>query len=103
MITTFWICYSVGAKSSTDTIAESKIVIEDNREVVEDNRKVVEDNMKVVEDNNNDQDGNKLYQDHIRREAQNILDGLPLLNFMSSDVLMFPTKSINKVKHKQPE
>ena len=89
-------CYLVGAKSSTDTIAETKMVIEDNREVVEDNRK-------VVEDNNNDQDGNKLYQDHIRREAQNILDGLPLLNFMSSEVLMFPTKSINKVKHKQPE
>ena len=96
MITTFWMCYLVGAKSSTDTIAETKMVIEDNREVVEDNRK-------VVEDNNNDQDGNKLYQDHIRREAQNILDGLPLLNFMSSEVLMFPTKSINKVKHKQPE
>ena len=67
----------VGAKSSTET---TKIP--------------------MVEDNNNgDGDGGKLYQDHVRREAQNILDGLPLLNFMSSNVLMFPTKSI-KLKDK---
>ena len=49
-----------------------------------------------AEDNNNDQ-GGKLYQDHVKREAQNILDGLPLLNFMSSNVLMFPATSINKI------
>jgi len=49
-----------------------------------------------VEEDNNNGDGGKLYQDHVRREAQNILDGLPLLNFMSSNVLMLPTKSINK-------
>jgi len=49
-----------------------------------------------VEEDNNNGDGGKLYQDHVRREAQNVLDGLPLLNFMSSNVLMFPTKSINK-------
>jgi len=55
----------------------------------------------VVEDNNNKEGGNKLYKDHVKREAQNILDGLPLLNFMSSNVLMFPTKSVSKVKHKQ--
>ena len=70
----------VGAKSSTET---TKIP--------------------MVEDNNNGDgvggDGGKLYQDHVRREAQNILDGLPLLNFMSSNVLMFPTKSI-KLKDK---
>ena len=64
--------FLVGAKSSTDTPS-----------------------CQVVEDNNNG-DGGKLYQDHVRREAQNILDGLPLLNFMSSNVLMLPTKSVNK-------
>ena len=65
--------FLVGAKGSTDTTSTQ-----------------------VIEDNNNDGDGGKLYQDHVRREAQNVLDGLPLLNFMSSNVLMFPTKSINK-------
>jgi len=37
-------------------------------------------------------------QKHTSREAKNILDGFPLLNFMTSSVLMFPTKSIDKKK-----
>ena len=37
-------------------------------------------------------------QQHTSREAKNILDGFPLLNFMTSSVLMFPTKSIDKKK-----
>ena len=37
------------------------------------------------EDNNNV--GAKILKDHMSREAQNILDGLPLLNFMSSSFL----------------
>ena len=40
---------------------------------------------KQEEDNNND--GAKILKDHMSREAQNILDGLPLLNFMSSSFL----------------
>jgi len=39
-------------------------------------------------------------QKHTSREAKNILDGFPLLNFMTSSVLMFPTKSIDKKKGK---
>ena len=41
------------------------------------------------EDNNNA--GAKILKDHMSREAQNVLDGLPLLNFMGSSFL-------NKVK-----
>jgi len=37
-------------------------------------------------------------QKHTSREVKNILDGFPLLNFMTSSVLMFPTKSIDKKK-----
>ena len=40
---------------------------------------------KEEEDNNNV--GAKILKDHMSREAQNILDGLPLLNFMSSSFL----------------
>ena len=40
---------------------------------------------KQEEDNNNV--GAKILKDHMSREAQNILDGLPLLNFMSSSFL----------------
>lgn len=36
--------------------------------------------------------GAKILKDHMSREAQNILDGLPLLNFMSSKLLRRPTK-----------
>jgi len=39
-----------------------------------------------------------ILQKHTSREAKNILDGFPLLNFMTSSVLMFPTKSIDKKK-----
>lgn len=41
-----------------------------------------------------------ILQKHTSREAKNILDGFPLLNFMTSAVLMFPTKSIDKKKGK---
>jgi len=36
--------------------------------------------------------GAKILKDHMSREAQNILDGLPLLNFMSNKLLRRPTK-----------
>lgn len=32
----------------------------------------------------NTNNGTEILKDHMSREAQNILDGLPLLNFMSS-------------------
>lgn len=40
--------------------------------------------------------GLTILQKHTSREAKNIIDGFPLLNFMTSSVLMFPTKSIDK-------
>ena len=37
--------------------------------------------------------GLTILQKHTSREAQNILDGFPLLNFMKSSVLLIPKKS----------
>jgi len=41
-----------------------------------------------------------ILQKHTSREAKNILDGFPLLNFMTSSVLMIPSKSIDKKTRK---
>lgn len=40
----------------------------------------------VVKLSNNNNVGTEILKDHMSREAQNILDGLPLLNFMSSSL-----------------
>ena len=40
----------------------------------------------VVKMPNNNNVGTEILKDHMSREAQNILDGLPLLNFMSSSL-----------------
>ena len=42
--------------------------------------------------------GLTILQKHTSREAQNILDGFPLLNFMKSSVLLIPKKSFVKDK-----
>jgi len=47
-----------------------------------------------------DKKSEPILQKHLSREAKNILDGFPLLNFMSSSVLMFPTRSIDKQKRR---
>eukprot|EP00092_Neocalanus_flemingeri_P089282 GFUD01112967.1.p1 GENE.GFUD01112967.1~~GFUD01112967.1.p1 ORF type:complete len:601 (+),score=193.90 GFUD01112967.1:82-1884(+) len=47
-----------------------------------------------------DKKNSSILQKHTSREAKNILDGFPLLNFMTSSVLMFPTKSIDKKKRR---
>ena len=47
-----------------------------------------------------DKKSETILQKHTSREAKNILDGFPLLNFMTSSVLMFPTKSMDKKKRK---
>jgi len=45
-----------------------------------------------VDASNSSNAGAKILKDHMSRETQNILDGLPLLNFMSSTFLKRPNK-----------
>ena len=39
----------------------------------------------------NNNNGTEILKDHMSREAQNILDGLPLLNFMSRSLFKHET------------
>ena len=50
----------------------------------------------VVKMPNNNNVGTEILKDHMSREAQNILDGLPLLNFMSSSLFTKATSVVKK-------
>ena len=50
----------------------------------------------VVKLPNNNNVGTEILKDHMSREAQNILDGLPLLNFMSSSLFTKATSVVKK-------